>query len=189
MKELNVIIKIKYYQNTVKLTTYIGETFSNSIFLQILSQSTFTCLKWKHYKKVRNMFKVNNKDTTTTARTSVISALLLALNKFHPFSSVSIVDFETSTCWLGWKLFNSQSLRNNTNWSLTGLYNIYFQLTCFLHNIFFLNLTSSLCKLPLHFSFSKIFNTKQMIFATLFTFCETSQTDFSRNISKINTRF
>ena len=43
----------------------------------------------KHQKKMRNVFKVDNKDTT-----SFLVSLLLTFNIFHSFSSISIDNFE-----------------------------------------------------------------------------------------------
>ena len=59
------------------------------------TQPEFTCLKFtiKTPEYVSNMFKVNNKDTKTTLLAS-FWWLLLALNIFHTYSSVSIVNFE-----------------------------------------------------------------------------------------------
>ena len=53
-----------------------------------LTQLTFTCSKStiKIFKKVQNMFKVNNRNTRTTPLTSFW--------RFAPFPKVSIVDFK-----------------------------------------------------------------------------------------------
>ena len=66
--------------------------YLSSIFVQ--SQ------QWKQ-KNVRNLFKVNNKDTRTVSLTTILYCLvvlvsLLTLNRFLYCSGVSIVEFEWS---------------------------------------------------------------------------------------------
>ena len=47
-----------------------------------------------------NMFKDNNKDTRTTPVVSCSGVLLLTLNIFYTFSSVSVINFEhVNTGW------------------------------------------------------------------------------------------
>ena len=53
----------------------------------LTSQQTFTCEMW-------NVFEINNKDTKNDLIEVVLLSLLLTLNIFHTFSSVSIVHFE-----------------------------------------------------------------------------------------------
>ena len=59
-----------------------------------LPQPAITCSKLtiKALNKVRNMFKVNNKDTRTTPGVVLVS-LLLTLNIFHTLFTAFIVNF------------------------------------------------------------------------------------------------
>ena len=61
-----------------------------------LSQLAFTCSKLAIEtveQGVKDMFKINIKDSRTTPGVVLVS-LMLTLNIFHTFSSVSIVNFE-----------------------------------------------------------------------------------------------
>ena len=49
---------------------------------------------YKHYKKVRNMLKVNSKDTVATSVTSFWFLYCYFLKNYTPFPSVSIINVE-----------------------------------------------------------------------------------------------
>ena len=69
----------------------------------------------KYQKKFRNMFKVNNKNYKNNVNDVLLVFLLLTLNVFHTFFSVSIVDFkQVNVNWVTKDFFSILTVKSST---------------------------------------------------------------------------
>ena len=97
------------YIKTLKLSK-CDSTLRFTVIQRPFIQKTFNCSKSIikiHYKKMWNMFKINNKDTTTTLMTSLWCLYCLLWKYFIPVFSVSIVDFGQVNVFWRWCAFKS----------------------------------------------------------------------------------
>ena len=81
-------VKIRYFKlDKITMTEKVRSRLKRDLNLKTFTQETFTCSKTTKKKKKKNQKRCETNDTDLTF-------LLLSLNIFHFFCSVSIVDFD-----------------------------------------------------------------------------------------------